>query len=99
MAPTSPHLGIANFTASDGRSTDLREGKTKTGKITDYWKKLKIITSVIYIMLMRPVYFSTYNLAKLHFRRFLSQVVQNLNSRLLCSSHAKLIILISCHLL
>jgi hypothetical protein len=36
----------------------------KTEKINDYCKKLKDMTSVIYIMMMEAVYFSNCNLAK-----------------------------------
>jgi hypothetical protein len=55
----------------------------KTRKITNYYKKLKVMTSKIY-MLMRKVYFSIHNLANPSlFEEILAMVVQNLNSVLL----------------
>jgi hypothetical protein len=93
-------LGIANFLASSGwvnrfnKSTtlftelyQLRAGvlTQKTGKIIHYCKKLKVIYEYDLCADMTGL-FSIYSLAKHSlFKQILVMVVQNLNSRLLCS--------------
>jgi hypothetical protein len=110
------HLGIARLLASNGwinrfskihkivYRTLSAEGMSQSETVGDwknyYCKRLKVMTSVIYIMLTRQVYFSIYNLVKPSLsKEILAMVVQNLNSRSLCSLHAMLMVAINYHLL
>jgi hypothetical protein len=67
------HLGIANFLTSNGwisrfkrrHNRVLIQKLWKTWKITNCCKKLMVMTSLAYVMLVGPVYFSIYNVTKL----------------------------------
>jgi hypothetical protein len=61
---------------------------------------MKVMISLIYIMLMRLVYLSVYNLAKPSlFEEIFAIMILNLNSGLLCPCNAMLELVINCHLL
>jgi hypothetical protein len=103
------HLEIAKFQLPTAGSIDLftefyqmRTGVLiqKTGIIRDYCKERKVMTPVIYVMLIKHVYFATYNPAKPpRFVDIFATVVLNLNSRLLCFLHAIQMVVINYHLL
>jgi hypothetical protein len=76
------------FLSGESRNVD-----PETVEDWNYSKKLKVMTSVTY-----NADETVYNPAKPpHFEETFAMVVQNLNSGLLCSSHAMKMVVIHCH--
>jgi hypothetical protein len=75
------YLAITNFSAYSEwimrfRRRRLIQKLQETREVTDYHKKLVVMASLTYVMLLRPDHFSIYNLAKPQFHKEVFAMLQ-----------------------